>query len=550
MMNRRKLLRLTSMAVLLTFTKTFAQEQRIISYAGNQSPFQRADSASNLVLNNKNKVNLSVLRENPNYGLVEDFKEGFSRIQKNQVYGFLNETGQEVVIPQYDYAEAFNHGKALVKKFYWYFIDANGNESEVLKNVVEAKAYQVGKSIAKFGNGKMALIDNDFDVSAKPISQEFDEISVLNNTRLIIKSNNKYGLMDIEGRILLNLEYDKIKKISESDEWMIIEKNKKQGLVDVSGEAFIKADYDKIETFSILSVGDKTFLNLLATNEKGVRLIEIGNRQISDTYQKIEEFNQFGLAKVFKKENGDNFGYIDFTGKEIIQSVYTDIGQFSRFGLVIANNSKKESTLFDYKGNVILPVAAGVSVSVSDSLFAPNVLIIRLSASNNLTRFHLLDKKAMKILTHETYEGVGRFGNYFMFQKDNKWGLMERNGQEFLKPQYEDFLFESENIIGVKYANEKFGYIDKKGKIKGTFDYQTITPFQNGLAVVSKGNGKTGVINSFNAKIIPLVFKNISRENSVFVVDDASERYIIDREGNCLENCEKYNKILIKLNKN
>lgn len=550
MMNLKQLLRLTSMAVLLAFAQTFAQEQRIISYAGNQSPFQRVDSASNLVSNNKNKVNLSVLRENPNYGLVEDFKEGFSRIQKNQVYGFLNETGQELITPQYDYAEAFNQGKALVKKFYWYFIDANGNESEVLKNVVEAKAYHAGKSIVKFGNGKMALIDNGFDVSEKPISQEFDEISVLNSTRLIVRNNNKYGLIDIEGRVLLNFEYDKIKKIAESDEWMIIEKNKKQGLVDVSGEAFIKADYDKIETFSVLSVGDKTFLNLLATNEKGVRLIEIGNRQISDTYQKIDEFNQFGLAKVFKKENGDNFGYIDFTGQEIIKSAYAEMGQFNRFGLVIANNANKESTLFDFKGSIILPPNKGINLAISDSLFAPNTLIIRLFENNNMTKLHLLDKKTMKILTHEAYTGIGRFGNYFMFQKNNKWGLMERNGEEFLKPQYEDFLFESENIIGVKYENEKFGYIDKKGKIKGSFDYQTITPFKNGLAIVSKGNGKMGVINGFNAKIIPLVFKNISRENSVFVVDDASERYTIDREGNCLENCEKYNKILIKLNKN
>jgi hypothetical protein len=49
-----------------------------------------------------------------------------------------------------------------------------------------------------------------------------------------------------------------------------------------------------------------------------------------------------------------------------------------------------------------------------------------------------------------------------------------------------------------------------KRKVQIAFDYDEIRPFNNGLAVVSKGNGKLGIINKFNAKIAPCSFTEIN----------------------------------------
>ncbi len=523
----------------------------LIAKNDSSKPQLYTDSTDNTIIKSSlgNKFDLNTLRQNPNYGLVDEYREGVSRIRKNQVFGFINEKGVEVITPQYDHAENFNQNKALVKKFFWHFIDKNGNESEILKGVVDARALHEGISVVRFENGKSALIDNKFDENLKPISAEFDEISQLNTQTLIVSNKSKYGLINIYGQEKLALIYEKIIKINESDDWMIIKNDGKYGLVDVKGEALIKAEYDKIETFSMMSIGEKSYLNLLASNEKGIRLIEINNRQTSEIYQKINDFNQFGLAKVTTKDKIEKYGYIDFTGKEVIAPTHTELGNFNKFGLVIANNHKKESTLFDTKGNIILSESSYTSYVHTDTLFSSNLIAVKVLVGSETPKFHLIDRKLMKPITGEPYASISKFGNYLAFQKNEKWGLMEKNGNILLNPEYEQFMFESEEMFGVKYNNDKYGFIDTKGKIKVSFDYQEIKPFENGVAIVSKGNNKMGVVNQIGAKIIPLTFKRILRENQNFVVNTSDEQFRLDFKGNCQQNCERYYEILKKINK-
>ena len=59
---------------------------------------------------------LDSLKRNPRYGSIDNYKEGFARIKKDQVFGFLNYCGDEIITCQYELADNFNNGKALVKK--------------------------------------------------------------------------------------------------------------------------------------------------------------------------------------------------------------------------------------------------------------------------------------------------------------------------------------------------------------------------------------------------------------------------------------------------
>jgi hypothetical protein len=556
-MNLKLYFRLASVVLLLLPFLSFTQGNNMTLFARNTKSntdyFSKSDSTdfskAVVVKSASTKFDLNSLKNNPIYGLVEDYKEGFSRIRKNQVYGFINDKGEEIITPQYDYAEPFNHGKALTKKFFWQFVDKNGNESEVLKGVKEAKALSEGISIVTFENGKSALIDNNFDQTLKPISDEFDEISVLNAQTLIVSQKNKFGLVTIFGKEKLPLTYEKIIKINESDEWMIIKKGGKYGLVDIAGEALINTEYDKIETFSMFSIGSKAYLNLLATNEKGLRLIEINNRNASKQYQRIDNLNQFALAKVMLKDKVEKFGYIDILGNEVILPNFIELGNFSKFGLVIANNHKKESTLFDSHGKEVLSESPNTTYAHTDTLFSSGLIAIKVLKEGDIAKFHLIDRKQMKPITTEPYSSISKFGNYLAFQKNDKWGLMEKNGNIILNPEYEQFLFESEETFGVKYGNEKYGFIDNKGKIKVSFEMKEIAPFEGGAAIVSKGNNKFGVVNHIGAKIIPLVFKSIVRENQQFVINSTDDKFIVDFKGDCKQNCDKYYEVLKKVNK-
>jgi hypothetical protein len=73
--------------------------------------------------------NMTELKDNARYGYLEAYREGYARIKKDQVYGFLNYCGDETITCQYEAAQPFNNGRALVKKVNWYYIDANNKES-------------------------------------------------------------------------------------------------------------------------------------------------------------------------------------------------------------------------------------------------------------------------------------------------------------------------------------------------------------------------------------------------------------------------------------
>ena len=63
------------------------------------------------------------------YNDADDFREGFARVRKSNQYGFVDQTGEEVIPCQYDYASSFKEGFARVKKGNLYgFINQQGIE--------------------------------------------------------------------------------------------------------------------------------------------------------------------------------------------------------------------------------------------------------------------------------------------------------------------------------------------------------------------------------------------------------------------------------------
>ncbi len=166
------------------------------------------------------------IRSSPRFSLIDDFSEGYCRIKKDGVFGFLDVCGNEMIAPQYDYAERFNNGKALVNKMGWFFVNTNGEEGEKLNTIKDATALKFGISVVKLTNGKAVLIDNDYDKTQKPISEEFDEITPLTDFYLIVKEDKKYGLIRIDGQVEASILYDSISL--KNRRTVILSKNKQQ----------------------------------------------------------------------------------------------------------------------------------------------------------------------------------------------------------------------------------------------------------------------------------------------------------------------------------
>lgn len=72
-----------------------------------------------------------------NISNISDFSDGLARIQIDQKSGFIDTTGQVVVLPIYDQAKDFTEGKAFVlKKNKYFWIDKSGREIKEEQSII------------------------------------------------------------------------------------------------------------------------------------------------------------------------------------------------------------------------------------------------------------------------------------------------------------------------------------------------------------------------------------------------------------------------------
>jgi len=547
---------------------------------------------------------LQSYKGNPRYGLVENYHQGFARIKKDQVFGFVNYCGDEIIPCQYEKAEPFNDGKALVKRVDWYFVDAYGNESEALENIVDAKFLRTGISIAKFTNGKKAFIDNTYDVSKKPLSEYFDDISAFNNDLFRVRVGKTYGLIKIDGTIKVDAIYDNLSATTEQgNSLLLIEQNKKVGLMDTQGNIKIKPYYE-----SIMNIATPIAQNInlgVVKDETGIRLIDFKDLRTSQPYSFIGDFNKYGLAQIKEGKyigfintdlkvaikpiynslgnfnqyglvsacktvvNGANkCGYIKFDGTEVIPINFDEVAQFNKYGLVVMKENVKNcgipsgscqiDVIYDKNGNLVIgktneAAPIGIKYVTTDTIFNGNFIAIKTfnplkNGREMPVEYNLIEKNSLKRVTTQSYMSIKRYDSNLLFPilKDGKWGLIDTTGKIMAKPSYKDIMITTEGLYGVKYENNKYGFIDKKGKVQVAFDYDEVRPFNNGLSIVSKGLGKLGVINRYNAKIAPCYFSeiNILPTTKQFELLDAfGNKFLLNSSGDCVTNCEKFDEI-------
>ena len=538
--------------------------------------------------------NLDQLRSNARYGSVENFTEGFSRIKKDQVFGFLNYCGDEVIPCQYQNAQPFNGGRALVKKLDWFYVDAQGAESETLMNVVDAKALKNGISIAKLGDAKFALIDNRYDATRLTVSATYMDIVPFVNLDIFrIRVGSKYGLMNLDGKVLLEPTYDLIEP-SGVDNLYRITQNGKVGLMDSEWHIKFKANFDRIETFDN---------NGLAIAHEGalVRLISKNTFQSSGLYKAIGAFNKQGLAQIqndagnwglintnlkgivepiyfsigeFKNFNlapacrsNEKCGFIDTDGKEIIAPMFAELGEFNTFGLVVVRENVKDVAkdkmfksdwVFNNKGRTILAKPEGndmkalkIRYELRDTLHSDRFIGIKTTVDGDYLGFHLVDASTYRLITSEPYAALTPLdlNGMMRMQTGGLWGLLDSTGRVVLKPTYLDMKKASEGFYPIKNDKELYGFMDKKGRVQIPFEYDDVRVFRKGHCIVSKGKNKFGLINKFNAKIVPCFFQEVTINDSSYdMIDKGGIKYTIDDKGDCLQNCSKFEEIRRKAN--
>jgi WG containing repeat len=539
--------------------------------------------------------NMTELKDNARYGYLEAYREGYARIKKDQVYGFLNYCGDETITCQYEAAQPFSNGRALVKKVNWYYIDANNKESEILVNVQDVISLKYGISIARFTDNKFALIDNRYDVTKAAISEKYDEITQMKGTDLFkIRVGSRIGLMTIRGEVKLDAAYENIEATNLAHIYRITQNGKigfmnndwrvqfvptfdEVGDVDKNGIALAKEagkyrmisfkTYQRSDLYNIISTfgdnkvttyqGEGGLYGLLGTDFKEV---------VTPQYFSIGAFNSMGLAEACKLEK--KCGFLNDKGIEVVTPIYDEVGQFNSHGLVVVteivkdcNKSKncKTDIVYNKYGQVIIAKAMEnefnsmkIRYDLDTILHSNKFAVVKMSIDDKPEGFHLVDAKTYRLITTTPYNAISPYdaNGILRVKKADKWGMIDTIGTIILVPTYKEIKKGSEGYYAAKNDEGKYGFIDKKSKFVVPFEYDDVKFFRKGYCVVSKGKDKWGLINHFNAKTIPTYFKSvIVKEATYELMDDKGDVYIVDDKGECqIQNCTKFEEIRKKAN--
>lgn len=242
--------------------------------------------------------------------------------------------------------------------------------------------------------------------------------------------------------------------------------------------------------------------------------------------RKVGYYNQYGRKVIeYKFLSGDYFyndlavvetekdifGYIDRTGKIVIQAKFDRAYNFTPDGLALVaqydSNKEKKYGYINKKGELVIPYTFDVALPFSNG-FAPVAVIY-----NGELRMTFINTSG-KMISQPKYLSVYGFyeGYGLVVDQNGKCGYITKNGEYVIPPKY-DYLGEfSEGLCGYSYKNEKLtGYIDINGKIIIPAKYIIADSFKNGLAlvaIVDNGSKKIGFINKEGNFVIPPKYDN------------------------------------------
>ena len=167
------------------------------------------------------------------YDYVEDIGEGLCCVEKDGKYGFCNTDGQIVIPLQYDCAKHFSEGRAAVcKDGAWGFIDSNGQT--VIPLEYDSATFFSGGYATVEKAGAFGMIDSYGQIV---VPLQYDNACYGENGLFVVEQNGKCGMISANGDVVIPLENKFIQGFSSG--LVLVEKNEKWGYYDAAGRIVI-----------------------------------------------------------------------------------------------------------------------------------------------------------------------------------------------------------------------------------------------------------------------------------------------------------------------
>lgn len=200
-------------------------------------------------------------------------------------------------------------------------------------------------------------------------------------------------------------------------------------------------------------------------------------------------------------KEGNLYGYIDETGKMIIEPKFTTAYDFNNWGFAVIEENNKWG-LINTKGEYkIMPIYDYISDFIEKT-----------ASFNKEEIMGAIDEKG-DIITKRNYNFVGNFNEGRAIvglptkNGDSKYGYIDADGNERVKIELilaNDF---NEGVAIVKFNEDEYSLIDKEGNIINNYKYSFVSQYGDGLMVFQNKEGLYGFIDKDGNEVIKPIYK-------------------------------------------
>lgn len=323
------------------------------------------------------------------------------------------------------------------------------------------------------------------------VSWGYNEEPKFENGYATFKLNDKYGLVDRKGNVVIPAKYKRIKTHNEG--LAVGQFNGKLYLINKKGQEFDLSAYDDVGTIS------EGILSVKKDNKWGY-FDEKGREIVAPKYMTVNEFKEgFGRAAM---ENYTAYTFVDKNGKEITNEAYPHARDF-KDGMARVSKLNSENLLvdcfIDKTGKEVIPAQYSKVLEFNNGL-----AIVGGNPEGSYLKYGFIDKTG-KVVVPIKYAEVmpftGGFARVSLKEasfSNQKWGYIDENGKEILIDQYDQI---GEFVDGIAWfrLRDQYGFVDKNGELVPA-KYDKAYDFKNGFARVQLGN-KYGFIDKTGKEI-------------------------------------------------
>ena len=452
-----------------------AEKQDILTQYEKVEPIRLKNIASDLMYEK------SVLKyyENGKYGLINfegkkitkaiyneidslPYKEGELIVKQDEKYGVINIKGTELVNIEYDQISVDGYyTEENQYKYAGYIVSNKTNEG-----------YRYGYIDY---NGEI-LEEIEYNELSRVTDVEDNE-----NVYILCAKNGQYGITK-NGKELIQNEYQSI-NFSKINNLFLIEKNKKYGITDLNGKIIVPVEYKQIDTLGIY---------LYANNEQGTTVYNSeGNEvNIDANIGILDTANDKYRIRINTEENA-KYGVIGKDGKQIIEEKYNYI-EYLYDNYFIVSNENSKLGIVDDKDNIKVEIINDSVQKIKDT----NIIQTTIGQTTQLF------SKEMKKVCEMENAIIEENEDYIKIYNSEQTKYFNQDGKELKNTE----VYKN-NTLYAEENNGKWGFSDINGNMKIGYRYEKVTEFNEyGFAAV-KLNGKWGAIDEQGKEVSNLVYE-------------------------------------------